>query len=336
MKLIAPVLLLLLLHPLPLSAGDEPLPLYPATVAEQPAGPSPRVMEDGAQIVVGRYEEKNAWVLIPVTVENGEPRNYRKDQWGKGNQLAVDSTDFPTLARTGLHSEAELSATKTITGIPMAAVTAVGRPEGSSWAGFLGRDETIIGVLTRDNRLVRKMGLTHPDLARVLFHVWNIVQRHDERMRELGKPLPIIDWFLYNGNRIRFLDTTSGKGWQESIFDDGNLGMYHLFFNRDLGPEEKEFLRRRYARLNPEQLDLLIERLTVIRTGEMVPYYIQRYGFYEGDTAYRADPLALAFIFGLRDINELDTAFEGKLFEVLTGNAAAPQGHGDRPTSDIE
>jgi len=60
--------------------------------------------------------------------------------------------------------------------------------------------------------------------------------------------------------------------------------------------------------------------LTFIHTGEMVPYYIMRYGFYEGHTDYRADPIAIAWLFGLKSLEELDEAFEGKLYEALTAH----------------
>ncbi len=50
----------------------------------------------------------------------------------------------------------------------------------------------------------------------------------------------------------------------------------------------------------------------------MVPYYIMRYGFYEGHTSYRADPIAIACIFGLRSLQQIESAFEGRLSEVLT------------------
>jgi hypothetical protein len=62
----------------------------------------------------------------------------------------------------------------------------------------------------------------------------------------------------------------------------------------------------------------LLERLTRIRSGEMVPYYIQRYGFYEGHTDYRADPLALARIFGLKSLREIEGLYPGRLYDVLT------------------
>ena len=50
----------------------------------------------------------------------------------------------------------------------------------------------------------------------------------------------------------------------------------------------------------------------------MAPYYIVRYGFYEGHTEYRADPIAIAFIFGIRSLAEIEMAFPGTLREALT------------------
>jgi len=43
-----------------------------------------------------------------------------------------------------------------------------------------------------------------------------------------------------------------------------------------------------------------------------------RYGFYEGHTDYRADPAAIARIFGLRSLEQIEAAFPGRLEEVLT------------------
>lgn len=83
--------------------------------------------------------------FFPLPSENGDPLIYARgeDEMGKGKQLEIDSTDFPTLAKTGLHSEIELDQTKTITGRSVAAITKIGRPERSSGAGFMGHDEDI-------------------------------------------------------------------------------------------------------------------------------------------------------------------------------------------------
>ena len=52
----------------------------------------------------------------------------------------------------------------------------------------------------------------------------------------------------------------------------------------------------------------------------MAPYYIMRYGFYEGHTAWRADPIAIAFVFGLRRLEDIEAVFPGDLYNVLTGH----------------
>jgi len=52
----------------------------------------------------------------------------------------------------------------------------------------------------------------------------------------------------------------------------------------------------------------------------MSPYYIMRYGFYEGHTDYRSDPITIAFIFGLRDLEEIENVFHGNLDQVLTNH----------------
>jgi len=49
----------------------------------------------------------------------------------------------------------------------------------------------------------------------------------------------------------------------------------------------------------------------------MAPYYIMRYGFYEGHTDYRADPIAIAWIFGLRNLEQIEAAFQGRLDVVM-------------------
>jgi len=52
-------------------------------------------------------------------------------------------------------------------------------------------------------------------------------------------------------------------------------------------------------------------------TGEMQPFYIYRYGFYEGHTSWRINPIAIALMFGLKPIEEIEAAFAGQLPRVL-------------------
>ncbi|MFC2155634.1 hypothetical protein ACFLRB_03990, partial [Acidobacteriota bacterium] len=146
--------------------------LYPVVLEKCPAVPSPFVTAQGKEFVIG-ITQNNEYALIPVTVEDGEPYVYTKS--GKGKQLEVDGTDFPALARTGLHSELELDQTKTITGISISEITHNGRPNRASGVGFLAEAEDIISVLKGDNRLVKKLGLTHPRVAKPMFHLWNAI-----------------------------------------------------------------------------------------------------------------------------------------------------------------
>jgi len=127
------------------------------------------------------------------------------------------------------------------------------------------------------------------------------------------------EYFLYNGKQVH-LAAQGSKGFQESIFDDEILGNSQIYLHRELDENELELLRENYSRLSAEEMNTMIEALTRIHTGEMVPYYIMRYGFYEGHTSYRADPIAIAFIFGLRSLEEIEAAVEGRLYEALTGH----------------
>ena len=107
------------------------------------------------------------------------------------------------------------------------------------------------------------------------------------------------------------------RGGQQSIFNDGITGALDIEIWREPEPQEIEFIGRNYSHLKEEQLKVLKNKLSRIHTGEMVPYYIKRYGFYEGHTGYRADPLAISFVFGLKSIEEIEKVFPGKIYEVL-------------------
>lgn len=292
----------------------EPYPFYPQTIETLPEIPSPYTTDDGKEIVVA-FTKNEQYALVLVTVENGEPYIYTKT--GKGNQLDVDAKDFPALARTGLHSENELIETKTITGKSVSELTEMGRPGRSSGEGFVASDEDIISVLRGDNRLVKKMGLTHPQLARALFHHWNLLLKHTEACNEQGRLWGEISGFLYKGNKI-FFEAGRTKGWQESLFDDEIYGGCQIEIWRELAQEEKDFLNENYSHLKEDRMNELIAKLSRVHIGEMVPYYIMRYGFYEGHTGYRADPIAISFVFGFKSIQEIEASFPGKLYETLT------------------
>ena len=294
-----------------ISYNHKTYDLYPKTYAKLPEIPSPMMTKDSMEIVIC-FTHDNRYSLIPVTMENGKPLNYTNNQWwGKGRQVEVDTSDFPTLARTGLHSEKELDQTKTITGKLISEITRIGRPNEYSNAGFMSYDEDIISVLKGDNRLVRQLKSTHPRMAEPLFHVFNTiltVKKDSERGNVRG--------ILYNQRRV-YLKFWGSKGWQDSIFNDEILGYWSIEMWRELDQEEKAFLSRKHSNFNEERMAALIKKLSYIHTGEMVPYYIMRYGFYEGHTMWRADPIAISFIFGLKRVEEIDNCFKGNLYEAL-------------------
>lgn len=296
--------------------GGEELPLYPETLDSRPDLPSPLTTGDGRELVVA-HTKGGRFTILPVTVENGAPLDYNRDQWNKGRQLAVDVSDFPTLAEIGLHSEADLEQTTTITGLPIAEITANGRPGRFSIAGFMADDEDIVSVLKGDNRLVARLGLTHPQLAKPLFNVFNAVLRNLETYGRGQSPWNDIEYLLWDGRRI-FIDGYGSKGWQESIFADEVLGYFELRMWRELELGEEQHLRRTYSDLGEPQISELKNMLSSIHTGEMVPFYIMRYGFYEGHTMWRADPVAIAVIFGLRSVEEIADTFGDELYSVLT------------------
>jgi hypothetical protein len=237
----------------------------------------------------------------------------------------VDADDFPTLARTGLHSETELSGTTTITGRPLAAITSEAKPGQASRTGFIAEDEDILSVTRGDNRLVARLGHTHSQLAAPLFEVFNLILRDLELYRRDLVPPNNIATMLYDAREIN-IEASGGKGWQESIFADEIQGYWSIRIWREPTYGEKQYLRNHYGQLGEEQLAKLTEMLTSIHTGEMVPFYIMRYGFYEGHTHYRADPIAITNLFGLSSLEEIDTAMGGDLYGALTRHHTAETG----------
>jgi len=313
-------------NPVYITYNQKSYPLYPEMLNELPDIPSPCKTENGTEVVIAFTKDKY-YTLVPVTVENGEARNYSEGQWGKANQLESDAEDFPTLAKTGVHSETELDRTTGITGKSVAEISEEARPARTSdrdflpgrasGEGFIAEDEDIISVLKGDNRLVKKLGMIHPELAKPLFNVFNLILQNLYAFRNKIRPVFDIDYMMYNGRKI-YLNWEGAKGWQTSIFNDGNPGYYQIYIRRELDPDEKTFLQQNYTHLNSTDMAELIEKLTYIHTGEMVPYYVMRYGFYEGHTGYRTDPIAVAFLFGLKTIQDLKNTFEDELFITIS------------------
>jgi hypothetical protein len=133
------------------------------------------------------------------------------------------------------------------------------RPGASSTAGFLGADEKLVEVLAADNRrVVEELGLTHQELARHL-HALATIGWRQWKHEESNQP------FLYHARRFK-ISVASTRGSQPSPFGDGTeSGSDATIENLDNGRK--------------------------LKFGLLVPYMIERYGFYEGHgTSYRVDP----------------------------------------------
>ena len=287
--------------------------LYPAIYEAKPVIPSPFTTEQGKDIVISTTKD-GKYFLIPVTL-----RSELKDlKSTSADQLVIDTEDFPSLSKTGLHDESLLKQKRTITGRSVSEITSLGYPGGLSYEGFLAPDEDIISVLIGDNRIVKKFGLTHEKMAKPLFHVYNLIRDQYEFRNFLSyeRHTAFYPHFLYNGKKI-YMKVMFTRGGQQSIFDDGITGALDIEIWREPEQGEIEFIGRKYSHLKEEQLKELKNKLSRIHTGEMVPYYIKRYGFYEGHTGYRADPLAISFVFGLKSIEEIEKVFPGKIYEVF-------------------
>ena len=283
--------------------------LYPEVHDTKPDLPSPFQTVDGSEYVVA-VTQSAQFAIMEVTMSN------ERDICP---QFVVDSADFPFLAQNGLHHEKTLGLKKSITGRPVDSITALGRPGALSQGGFMAEDEDIISVILGDNRIVRLMGLTHPQMAKPLFHVlnmmdtdlslerWNMAKHQWENIRQ----------FEYNG-QIVFVEAFDTKGGQKSIFNDQMEGAFHIKLWREFSTDEIQFLQRNYAHLTAGEMEKMQQLLSFINTGEMEPQYIMRYGFYEGHTFWRADPIAISFIFGLKNLKDLHRIFGGKLFKELT------------------
>jgi len=185
--------------------------------------------------------------------------------------------------------------------------------------------KNVLSVLKGDNELVRRLGLTDPDMARPLFHVWNLILSEYGR-RPFGRRWDDIPYFLYNDREIHIGPVHPTRGFQESIFNDEIAGAFEINIFRQPGKSKMAFLREKYPALGKERMTELVQKLSQIHMGEMEPYYVMRYGFYEGHTSYRVDPIAIAFLFGLRSLEEIEATFPGVLYKTLTTHfTAKPQ-----------
>lgn len=203
-----------------------------------------------------------------VTVEQAGVRDVPSGQDNKGNQLLISHSEHPAVSMTGKS---------------VAEITIDAWPGAASWAGFLCRDETILTRLSADDQLVKQMNFTHQQLAFPVFHTWNLIREYEQHSRHRLPEDQQVEGFYYN-NQFVELRFQGGRGWQTSIFNDSLTGSYQIQAMSEKAPERQVFF------------------------SDLAPYYIHRYGFYEGMTAYRLDPRNIALTFGLLTEDQLTEA----------------------------
>ena len=157
----------------------------------------------------------------------------------------------------GKNATALIGKLKEIAGRSIAELEKDMRPGAFSTKGFLGKDERLLDIMVADNRdVVDKLGLTHQELARHLHLLGAVAVKH-----AFGKSAEI----AYHGKKFR-VRAICWRGFQHSPFKDGTK----------------------------TNCDVTVENLSngkKIGYSLLVPYMIERYGFYEGKgTPYRVEP----------------------------------------------
>ncbi len=133
-----------------------------------------------------------------------------------------------------------------------------------SASGFIGNDDRLLEVLDRDNQIVNEKKLSHLELAQPLEKIVNLVLSEN----------------FYEGQSIVISDQTFivsmeyFMGYQESPFEDGLKGNIDITVTRE---RDKK----------------------IILFSMILPEFIKRYGFYEGNVRYRVAPETIIEFFNL-------------------------------------
>lgn len=203
---------------------------------------------------------------------------------------------------TEIESEEAIQALTEINGVPLDIIEKRARPAvydrdegtrtgGEAYSGFLGTNESLKEVLLQDWRTVRKMGVSHIELAG---HLGNIVNQ----AAGLGSYHTEVT-FTYDSAILKAkhqtLSVTYGmhKGEQTDIF-------------RKTTDQEYEGAWNGYCHITNKTTGAHVQ------WSPGVQQYISKYGFYEGGgkkNAYRVDPISLFSILTGRTEAELQKAY---------------------------
>jgi hypothetical protein len=311
--------------------SQETYPVFPQMLDKKPNIPSPFVSKEGDEFIV-ICTSKNQYSIVPVTLTNKGSTDSKVRSWGilTGNQLHINEDDFPSLNKHGLHDEKHLKGIQEITWKPVDYISEQARPKELSMTGFISEQEDVVSVLICDNRIMSRLGLNHQQTARCLFHIYNLIVQvykhgqaqahwdHREFIRWKNyEKMSEIRHVFYNRQKISITIALS-IGFQNSIFNDEIRGTLQIDLARELKPNEEKLLKKKYGHLRKNQFEKMIKKITHLHFSEMAPYYIMRYGFYEGHTEYRAEPIAIAWLFGIKSLEDIERAFSGRLYETLT------------------
>jgi hypothetical protein len=163
----------------------------------------------------------------------------------------------------GTNPTSVIRALKQLNHIPIGDLEDRMRPGHASTDGFIGDNEKLLDVLASDNDTVlEKLGVTHAELAKHLHAMGVIARQLKENTGEL----------LYHGRRYLVIRAQT-HGGQASPFDDGTSGDLNIVVaNLDSGKK--------------------------ISYSVLLPYMIERYGFYEGkESNYRLEPVDVYGVF---------------------------------------
>ena len=264
---------------------NRAMPPYPETLAVRPALPSPTTASDGTDLVVMLTRE-GRWAVVPANPKDAEARV---------QQRRVDAHDFPTLRADrpalGCGSRAVGDDHR-----PLARRDRRPRPAGRSLDGGLpgrrrGRPER-----PRRRQPAGGRARAHPPAARppALAPPFTARRGRGRGPRHQGR----------TGVDLRRRPRGLLPHRDPAVADAGRGGVSPAEVRppspRTVGPP-----RGAAERDAP---------------GEIEPHYVQWYGFYQGHTTWRVDPIAIAFVLGLRALDEIEAAFPGRLDEALTAH----------------
>jgi hypothetical protein len=218
--------------------------------------------------IIFRINDRDQIAYIINGSKSGAIIDYRTTQDLSQNvlNLTPDFFGLPTTPYSeqtgfqiaGKNATSLINCIDSINNLPIIELEQRMRPGQYSEAGFLGKTESLIHILTQDNDFVFSRGYTHQELAMALFYATYIVNRKDylEKTSEIFKYAN----GLYNGNRTMFF------GVQGSPFSDNtSSGTNYVINNLKTGKN--------------------------IDFSGLLPEMIYRYGFYEGlGTSYRLSP----------------------------------------------